>query len=454
MAPTNGAGWFTRQVRLERNLSVPMSVYFRRPKPVSAPVDKKMKRVFEEIRKYHLLYDPDDALFKDESAREHVLNQLATEFSMPDLQARWSDVFEHAKNWRLTAAERFHLKWLAPFVRQINAREKALQQAAKELKAAKRRADARRESRDAAFRHMVALSYESDDDGDPQRAAQGQAQRYTWTDTQASRAFAEIRKRRCLYDPRHCDDDSVKRRADAWKHVSEAASLPNPRILWRTVFETKNANLLTIAPWYQRRLSWLQPYLPEIAEHKRKKKGNLYATEPPEPVEVKPPTSKCPPGPKTTSSKRTNEATEPAPSSKRPPEPTSAPAERGREATEPADIKPPISKRPLGPTPTSKKRASEAIEPAPPSKRPPEPTSTSTERGREATEPAEVKPRISKRLPGPTSKPLTSERSLRPTSSPTKRLRVDIKRDPDSTSHQLPLAPSQRRVAVNQLFDV
>lgn len=49
-------------------------------------VDEKMKRVFEEVRKYHLLYDPDDALFENEAAREHALSQLAAEFSMPGME--------------------------------------------------------------------------------------------------------------------------------------------------------------------------------------------------------------------------------------------------------------------------------------------------------------------------------------------------------------------------------
>lgn len=95
-------------------------------------------------------------------------------------------------------------------------------------------------------------------------------------------------------------------------------------------------------------------------------------------------------------------------------------------------MKPPTSKRPPAPTASPK--------------RPPGPTSSSEKRGSEAMEPAEVKPS-------------TSQRPPEPTSSRVKRLRVipqkEVKRDPDAAaSHLLPLAPSQRRAAVNKLFDV
>ena len=41
---------------------------------------------------------------------------------LSDLGARWSNVFERAKKWKLSLGETFHLEWLTPFVRKINAR--------------------------------------------------------------------------------------------------------------------------------------------------------------------------------------------------------------------------------------------------------------------------------------------------------------------------------------------
>lgn len=46
-------------------------------------MDDKLKKVFEEVRKYRLLYDPDDALYWDGSARVHAFNRLAEDFGMP-----------------------------------------------------------------------------------------------------------------------------------------------------------------------------------------------------------------------------------------------------------------------------------------------------------------------------------------------------------------------------------